>query len=478
MSEIQYPVAYNKNGILVNIQNAEEHGYYICPGCKVRMVANLGELRQHYFSHYPDSPNNPSELKRASECIKSSESYLHNAFKTGLYNILERKIKDGEPFSVQWNVSNIGKQEIDLLTIARKIEIETKVDELRPDITLYDKDGRACFAIEIVVCNHPDKKKLKYFSNNNISLYEIDLDKNNLDVLNHIEEIARYPNVFSYVPAPDGKDIAYERVCETCGEETFFSFMNINQIKCAKCQTESRFAYRTLKNKDKNEIRYRFDRYTTVSERYLLDIHGLNYNEKSFDFICENPECKNIIKAANLKNEGDLIYPLGYFCQRCQGKKNGEVTYRGIKFQNKVEIKWAEFFDSLGVEYEYHPSSGIPAFPIFHLRMGNGSKQMFRANKSDRFESIDRAKLELLADTTDEDCIIGFEDGHFIVRDYMDFLDESNSLFVQCKKCNKYYFKTKIEVDKCLHCGFDDDDKNTYIEIGCGDEGIFDDEDN
>jgi len=472
MSEIQYPVAYNRNGKIINIQFAEKHGFYICPGCKGRMIANLGDCKQHYFSHYVDSSTSIEERIYASECIKSNESYLHNAFKTGLYNLLKTKIDNQEPFLITWTPSNIGLQEMNLLELVNKIEIETKVDELRPDITLYDKQGIACVAIEIVVCNPPNKNKLKYFSDNKITLFEIDLDKNNLDVLNHIEENARHPSFFSYVPSPGFKTISDKKICETCGETSYFSFLNIKRIKCSKCQTENRFAYRTLRNKEGKVIRYFFDKYTSPSERYLLNIHGFNYNEKTFEFICENQDCGNVIKVANLNNGADIVYSLGYFCQRCQGKKKGEVIYRGIKFQNKVEIKWAEFFDRFGVEYEYHPASGIPAFPVFQLITQNGSKQLFRANNFDKFESIDKDKLELLADKTTEDCIIGFENGHFRVIEYTGLASEEESIFVQCKKCKKYYFKSSTGFDKCRHCGYDDED-NTYYQIGDGESCLF-----
>mgnify|MGYP007069960352 FL=1 len=146
------------------------------------MIAKCGTQKQHHFAHKPILELNDKERNIISNCINSNESYLHNAFKIGLYQILKAKIENNEEFIIHWNASNIGEQNCNLLKIAKNIKIENYVYELKPDITLYDKNGRAYVAIEIVVQHKPDRKKLAYYSENKISLYEIDLDKNNLPV--------------------------------------------------------------------------------------------------------------------------------------------------------------------------------------------------------------------------------------------------------------------------------------------------------
>lgn len=470
MNEVLYQFALDSTEKLINIRFVKHGEKYFCPGCKNEMIAKCGATRQHHFSHKPISELNDKERNSISDCINSNESYLHNTFKIGLYQILKAKIEANEEFIIHWNASNIGKQNRNLLKIAKDIKIENYVDELKPDITLYDKSGRAYVAIEVVVNHKPDKKKLAYYSENKITLYEIDLDKNNFDVLNNITLIASNPTVFSFIPDP--KIYSYipeSRICTDCGEQTFFSYINITKVNCPYCKAVNRFAFRSTTNKNKKDVIYKFDRYSTITEKNIFDIHGLLYDKTSSKFICEN--CTKDIFIAIGDTKEKITYPLGYFCPNCQGKIKS-LTYKNQKFQNRAEIKWAEFFDTEGIKYEYNPKeyrySDINPFPVFYLK---DSQQLFRANRYEHSKK-DLDKGRILSAKAGLDTIFGLENGNFHFSDE----SEEETFLAQCRKCKTYYFTT-LNIDwTCKHCGYYDGD-STYYYIANGANEIFDDED-
>lgn len=473
MEEKLRQFALSANGSYTHIDSVKKGQRYFCLNCNTEVIAKRGSERQHHFAHKPTSELNDMEKTIVTDCLKSNESYLHKAFKEGLYQILKEKIENNEEFIVHWNPSNIGEQKRNLLKLTKRIEIEKYVQELKPDLTLYDKNENPYVAIEIVVDNKPSKQKLAHYSVNRIFLYEIDLDKNNLDCLNNISRIASYPTLFSFIPDPKMyPEIPEKRICKQCGETTSFSYLNIKVEKCPYCQTVGRFAYRTLINKNNKSIRYFFDAYTTISEKNIFDIHGLTYN-KNYRFICEKEDCKELFHVPIAKITTPMMYPLGYFCQKCQGKRKEGVIYNGQKFQNQAEAKWAEFFDKQSIKYEYNPKKyrffDINPFPVFYLKDSN---QLFRANKYVNFESKDRAKFEKLARETGLDVVEGFEDGCFYVIDEMGLSYGEESLFVQCQNCKKHYFTTNVGDWTCKHCHYYDSDY-TYVQIGTGEDAML-----
>lgn len=64
-----------------------------------------------------------------------------------------------------------------------------------------------------------------------------------------------------------------------------------------------------------------------------------------------------------------------------------ETVYKGYKFRSRLEARWAIFFDSLGIEWEYEPegyklNDGRWYLPDFYLPYFNGG--MFVEVKPDR----------------------------------------------------------------------------------------------
>ena len=49
-----------------------------------------------------------------------------------------------------------------------------------------------------------------------------------------------------------------------------------------------------------------------------------------------------------------------------------ETYYNGYRFRSRLEARWAVFFDSMGMEYQYEPegyvgANGVPYLPDFYL---------------------------------------------------------------------------------------------------------------
>ena len=471
--------ALNEKEIFTHIDSVKKGERYFCINCKLELIPKRGEKRQHHFAHKPATALNEKERLIVSACRKSNESYLHKAFKKGLHELLEKKIEKHEDFIIHWKASNIGELEKNLLRIANSIKIEKSIGDFKPDLTLYDKNGKAYVAIEIVVDNKPSREKLAYYSENRITLYEIVLDKECSSALNNIEKLAAYPTFFSYIPNPQ-KDLTIpeNRICEKCGETAYFSYLNISTVICPYCMTSNRIAYRSIAktNKKGERIRYYFDKHISITEKHILDMHGFVYNKENGDFLCINESCKKVLNIPIADNKENKIYPLGFFCQKCQGKKRS--------FQNRAEEKWAKFFDENNIEYEYVNNcyieykfenrlvkckfSELNPYPIFYLKK---SSQIFRANKQNSFEK-DFKKAEKLFEKTGLDIIFGFENGNFCILDEYGFSNEEESILAECKKCGTLYF-TNINNRACKNCNYYADD-NTFYSRYMENDGIFD----
>jgi len=186
LKELLYPIAVDKNGNLIHIRNAEKGGEYYCPYCKTKFVFNRsiktgkGSRRPH-FSHDKLSPN----------C--TSESYLHSTFKLMLLEKLNQCISGHLPLEVKYKCTICQREHTASLShglTAVKAEHDMKV--CRPDIALFDGNGRVFAVIEIVVKHEPEEAALNYYKNNNIVLVQIKLDSE--DDLEKVDEKIKVPS--------------------------------------------------------------------------------------------------------------------------------------------------------------------------------------------------------------------------------------------------------------------------------------------
>ncbi len=158
-SEILYPVAKLKDGQWVHIGNAYSGVEVYCPECQGRMVAKLGDIKQHHFSHIDPSPS----------C--TGESAVHSLAKQTLAYTLELV---GEiRFSTacrRWLHSFCAESHcrtiLHKLPI-RAVKLEHGSDGFIPDITVILAD-KARILCEVIYKNPISQEKWTYFSSLNI----------------------------------------------------------------------------------------------------------------------------------------------------------------------------------------------------------------------------------------------------------------------------------------------------------------------
>jgi hypothetical protein len=185
--EILNKFAKDNNGKHIHIDNALSGVDYYCPVCKEKFILKKGDIRQHHFAH-----NNSS-----SSCTGTGEGYLHKAFKKMLLNIIMEYIKEKKPLEIKWNCF-ICKQEHNwnILNGVYDAKDECFMEVCRPDIALFNENGKASIVIEIIDTHEPEKSVIEYYIKNNIVLIQIKLDS--IDDLENIENKIKYPLTVLY----------------------------------------------------------------------------------------------------------------------------------------------------------------------------------------------------------------------------------------------------------------------------------------
>lgn len=144
--EVKYQYAYDENGNRICIRdlsaNTKHDHTYTCINCGNKMIANIGKVKQAYFSH-------------AVDCNCSGESYFHKLAKM----LIKEKFDNDESFPLIFNAevpcreydncisfykemcSSIVSKEFDLKKCDDKLlydtcEEEVEIDNFRPDLLL------------------------------------------------------------------------------------------------------------------------------------------------------------------------------------------------------------------------------------------------------------------------------------------------------------------------------------------------------
>lgn len=85
-----------------------------------------------------------------------------------------------------------------------------------------------------------------------------------------------------------------------------------------------------------------------------------------------------------------------------------ETKYKGYRFRSRVEARWAVFFDSLGLKWEYEPEgfelgNGIRYLPDFRIQKKNvfGECYFYGEVKGTEPNQLEREKGLLLANKID-----------------------------------------------------------------------------
>ena len=163
-----------KNGILVDV-SAVESGLAcgcICPSCHGKLQAKKGSMVSHYFSH------DPSENMHA--CETGFETAVHlmakqilaeegSAFAPELIVRVTQADANGAMHQEKGVVESKSLKKFD------RVELETRLDDIRPDIIAYQGDEP--LLIEVAVTNFSDREKINLIRSKLVSAIEIDLSK-------------------------------------------------------------------------------------------------------------------------------------------------------------------------------------------------------------------------------------------------------------------------------------------------------------
>lgn len=137
----------------------------VCPGCQVPLVANQGEKKRHYFSHY-----------HGADCVGGYESAIHLMAKQVVQDSMMVTVPGFSKTLKQELASGSFKESVVDLPPAllhfSSVTLEQTVDGLRPDIVGLLADGTAIH-IEVYVTNAVSEDKQTRFSDKN--MFELDL---------------------------------------------------------------------------------------------------------------------------------------------------------------------------------------------------------------------------------------------------------------------------------------------------------------
>lgn len=219
-----------KDNILVHISEISEADRglkcdCVCPGCRMKLNARLGNKNRHHFAHHNDN------------CKSALETALHLFAKETLEKHKRIRLPEIEVTNYVYfkNVEDFGKRvtqlnwdEHDLEYIDQEaytkvmlvveknlqfdsIEFEKRIDAIIPDIVIYYKE--APLIVEIGVTHFIDNKKEKKIRALGISAIEINLSKIDYYKFDRLE----IENLI--VDGLDNKNWVYNRVAEAKKKE-------------------------------------------------------------------------------------------------------------------------------------------------------------------------------------------------------------------------------------------------------------------
>ena len=153
-----------------------------------------------------------------------------------------------------------------------------------------------------------------------------------------------------------------------------------------------------------------------------------------------------------------------------------ETYYKGYRFRSRLEAKWAVFFDTLGIKWEYEAEgvdlgNGLYYLPDFYLP---DSKQFFEVKGV--MNDVDQDKVNALIDKG-YSVTVGYSDGKFVSCDLFGEETDGKRIFVpaqdqswlgKCYSCGKYFFTGSIGTYECQCCGYYDGDHSFKVMMASG----------
>ena len=121
-----------------------------------------------------------------------------------------------------------------------------------------------------------------------------------------------------------------------------------------------------------------------------------------------------------------------------------ETLYKGHRFRSRLEARWAVFFSSLGLPYEYE-KEGFDLNGVFYLPdFWMPSLDIFVEIKGAALSRLDECKVEALVEASGKRCLV--------LTGQIELPDTEYSVPYECRM----YFCSLAGGDPELHCGGSD----------------------
>lgn len=158
-TQLQYEWAFDALGQPIPITKAVRSEMYYCPLCSRRMVARMGDIKRHHFSHEEEHDCPPDEVARA-----AAGRWLERSIQQCLTN--------RQSIVMTWTCA-LCKQShtADLLSGVTQVQASYSVGDLRADVALLDAAGKLRAAILLTT---PDPAGMAAFFRESVTAIGVD----------------------------------------------------------------------------------------------------------------------------------------------------------------------------------------------------------------------------------------------------------------------------------------------------------------
>jgi len=261
----------------------------VCPVCKERVLARKGEEVRHHFAHH-----------RRGHC--SPETVLHQVGKKLLRRRCRKHLRKGLSLPIQWDCPHCpDTHDGNLLKVARRVEMEKKLEGCRPDVTLFDGNGAPVAILEVVVSHDPDENVLEYCDANDVTLVCFRVDTGRDLLAFEVESPLR----------PDHVDLCLRPQCDRCGNALSPATLYMLDISCWRCGFQMKAAVARAGGRLVGPEA--FTESQAEMARGLGAVLRVNYSSRSGDRYLANtcPTCGSFIGAPYLRYYSRRIRGMG-----------------------------------------------------------------------------------------------------------------------------------------------------------------------
>jgi len=309
MKLLKYPLAHDEQNNIIKAVDGSKGVNYHCLQCGAPMILRKSErrLKRPHFGHKGMTSN----------C--TPESVLHLAFKSSLFNKIQKAINEKKSILMKWQCDFcLDSHNGDLLKKVVDAKMEYDTGNFKPDIALFDIDERLFSVLEIVVTHSPDEGAKTFYNQNDVIVIEF-----------HVKSEEELDQLNRPILEPAKVSICLHPKCDNCGERVSKKYINIISVECWYCKATMKAAFLTASDGANLGGPAEFsDNEIALSRKYgvILDNKYSNTMGKSYlANVC--PQCERFIGEFYLGHEC-YAYPdqkcynvskieSGFFCHHC-----------------------------------------------------------------------------------------------------------------------------------------------------------------